>query len=132
MATIDDINSTLQNVAQQIGLLAKTMINAAPAQTTTASPKSTSINNLGTAIATVIGTSTLRHGIIFHNPGTVNVYLFPTLNTAVATNAVGGAFIILPAGSLSLPSTTFPNVNCGWSAWATTGSNQPLTVVEFF
>lgn len=127
----NDTNS-LQNIARQLGILANAFANAAPAQTTTASPAATPINNLGTAIATVLSTSLLRHGLIFHNPGTVNVYVFPSLATAVTTTTIGGSFVIYPGGTLDFPSTVYTNINCGWSAWATTGATNPLTVIEFF
>ena len=126
------VNSTLQNIARNLGIAATVLANVAPVQTTTASPAATAINNLATTIATVIGTSLLRHGIIFHNPGTNNVYVFPTLATTVTTALVGGAFIIYPGGTLEFPSTVYTNITCGWSAWVATGSSQPLTVVEFF
>lgn len=132
MASVDDVNSTLQNVARQIGQLANAFTNAAPTQTTTTSPSATAINNLGTTIATVISTSLVRHGLIFHNPGTVNAYVFPSLATTVTTALVGGSFIIYPGGTLEFPSTVYTNINCAWSAWVATGSSQPLTIVEFF
>ena len=88
------VNSTLQNIARNLGIAATVLANIAPVQTTTSSPAATAINNLATTIATVIGTSFVRHGIIFHNPGTNNVYVFPTLATTVTTSLVGGAFII--------------------------------------
>lgn len=134
MAGADDVNSTLQNVGRNIGLIAQSVVNSFPAASTTSSPQSTPINNLSTAAVTVIGVSTIRHGLLFHNPGgTTSIYVFPSLtSTAPTTSSVGGAFQILPAGTLSFPGSQYPNINCAWSAFAGTGTNQPLTVVEFF
>ena len=124
IATIDDINSTLQNIARNLG---------GSQVSTTSSPVSTPVNNLSTTAISVISTSFLRQGIIFHNPGTASVYVYPTLaSTAPTTTTVGGSFLILPGGTLAFPSSLYPNINCGWSAFSGTGSSQALTVVEFY
>ena len=140
MANIDDINSTLQNIARQLGAHAQSVSNATPDATATSSPASYAINNLGTTAATVIAPNADRYGLMFHNPGTANVYVYPTTvysypamtTTAPTTAIVGGSLLIYPGGTLSFPSTIFANVNCGWSAFSGTGSNQALTVVEFY
>jgi hypothetical protein len=133
MATIDDVNSTLQNIARQMGGWVGSLSNAFPAQTVSTSPISTPINSLTTTAAvSVIGTSAIRHGLIFHNPGTASVYVFPSLTTAPNYTTAGGAFLIAPGVSLEFPSSLYPNINCAWSAFSGTGSNQALTVVEFF
>lgn len=140
MATIDDINSTLQNIARQLGMQAQSEVNAFPVAIATSSPITYAINNLGTsAITTVLGSSTVRHGLIFHNPGTANIYIFPTnvftialASTTPTTALLGGTLLIAGGSTLSLPSTIFPNVNTGWRAFSGTGSGQSLTIVEFF
>lgn len=133
MATIDDINSTLQNIAKQLGYAAQSQQNAWPNETIATSPVSTPINSLSTTASVVIAASTTRHGLMFHNPGTASVYVYPTLaSTAPTTTTVGGSFLILPGGTLEFPPALYPNVNCGWSAFSGTGSSQALTVVEFF
>ena len=81
-----------------------------------------------------------RHGLIFHNPGTADAYIFPTivyafpaLTTTAPTSAVLGGSIKIAAGSSwLLPSSNYANVNCGWSGLSTTGSGQPFTIVEFY
>ncbi len=134
MATIDDINSTLQNIARQLGAQAQSQANATPNATASTSPVSYPYNNIGTASATtVIGVNATRYGLLFHNPGaTASIYVYPSSMTSVPTTAlVGGTFIIYPGGTLSFPSTMFANSNGAWSAFSGTGSNQPFTVVEF-
>jgi hypothetical protein len=133
MAAIDDANSTLQNVVRQIGLYAQSIANAYPAATTTASPRAIGFNSITTTAALVLSNSTMRHGLVFHNPGTANLYVFPTaITTSPTTAAVGGAFIIYPGGTLPFSPASFPNVNCSWSAFSATGSSQALTIVEFY
>lgn len=133
MTDATDINSTLQNIARQLGAQAQSQQNAWPNQTAATSPLSTPINSLSTTASVVIAASTTRHGLIFHNPGTASVYVYPTLaSTAPTTASVGGSFLILPGGTLEFPPSIYPNVNCGWSAFSGTGSSQALTVVEFF
>jgi hypothetical protein len=131
MASADDINSTLQNIVRQFSNWVASLNNAFPPLTASTSPVSFG-TTVGTTISQVIGTSTIRHGIIFHNPGTIDLYVFPSLNTAVATNSIGGSILIFPGGTWELPSAMYPNVNCAWSAFATTGSTNPFTVVEFY
>ena len=139
MATPDDINSTLQNIARQLGAQAQSQANATPNATASTSPVSYPFNNIGVAAATtVIVANTSRYGLVFHNPGTANIYVFPNNIAAAPVSAslptfssVGGSFLIYPSSTLSFPSPLFANVNGAWSAFSGTGSNQSFTVVEF-
>ena len=92
-----------------------------------ASPQSQVISGRGVLVA-----NAARYGLIFHNPGTANIYVYPSSMTTVPTTAlVGGTFIVYPGGTLSFPSPLFANVNGAWSAFSGTGSSQAFTVVEF-
>lgn len=125
--------SVLQNVARQIGQYAQAIVNAYPIPSTTLSPRAIGFNSISTTATTVLSTSVIRHGLVFHNPGTANIYLFPNnISTAPTTTAVGGSFIIYPGGTMTLPSTMFPNLTAGWRAFSGTGSNQALTIIEFY
>lgn len=129
---LDNLVSTQKGGVQNLSQLARSITNAMPVPTAAASPVSTPINNLGVSATTVLAASADRHGLIFHNPGTANVYVYPSLaSTAPTTSAVGGAFLIFPGGTLQFPPNAYPNVNCAWKAFSGTGSNQALTVVEF-
>ena len=132
MATEDDINSTLQNIARQLGVQAQSQLNSMPNATTAASPVCYPINNLGTVATSVIGANQTRFGLVFHNPGTTTVYLYPTtMTTAPTTATLGGTFLVLPGGTLSFPAPYFANANCACAAFVLAGSNQSFTVVEF-
>ncbi len=133
MASADDVNSTLQLIARQLSNQATFMSNSTPAATASTSPVSYPFNNIGTSTATaIIAANANRYGLIFHNPGTANVYVYPSAMTSAPTFAsVGGSFIIYPGGTLSFPSPLFANANGAWSAFSGTGSNQAFTVVEF-
>lgn len=125
--------SVLQNVARQIGQYAQSIVNAYPIPTTTASPAAIGFNNISTVATTVLSTSAVRHGLIFHNPGTANIYVFPSaISTTPTTTILGGSILIYPGGTFNMPSSLYPNVNCGWSALSGTGSAQALTILEFF
>ena len=133
MGTIDDVVSTMKGGVTNLAQLALGMTNAYPPAVGSASPAAYGFNAMTTTAVLLLSNSTVRHGLIFHNPGTANMYVFPTtITTTPTTAAVGGAFLILPGATLSLPSTVFPNANCSWSGFAGTGSSQALTVVEFF
>lgn len=125
--------SQLQNIARNLSLWAASIVNANPAATSTVSPRFTGVT-LSTVAAVVIASSTLRHGVMFHNVGnTANVYLYQTgMSSAPTTTALAGAIVIYPGGTLPLPSPSFPNVTAGFSAFTNTGSAQPFTCVEFF
>ena len=124
----------LQNIARQLSAWAQAQFNAYPVPTTTTSPKFTGVT-LGTTGTTVlIATSSLRHGIIFHNCGaTATCYIFPTgISSVPTTSAPAGSLSIAPGSSVVWPSSQFTNVNAGFSGFSGTGSSQPMTVVEFF
>lgn len=130
---VSEVISQLQNIARQLSIWSQSIANATPAATTTTSPKFTGVT-LSTTAVVVIGTSTLRHGMLFHNVGnTANVYLYQTgMTSAPTTSVLAGSIVIYPGGTLPLPSQVFPNINAGFSAFTNTGSAQPFTCVEFF
>ncbi len=133
MATIDDINSTLQLIARNLGAQVQSQVNSTPNATASTSPVSYPFNNIGTSTATaIIAANATRYGLLFHNPGTASIYVYPSAMTSAPTfAAVGGSFVVYPGGTLSLPSPLFANTNGAWSAFSGTGSNQSFTVVEF-
>lgn len=132
-SSLADLISTQKGGVQNLSQLLQSVQNALPPATTTTSPRSTGFNSLNTVGTSLIATSAMRRGIVFHNPGTTSVFVYPSLTSPVpTTTAAGGAFIIFAGDTLSFPSTMFPNVNCGWSGFSQTGSSQALTVVEFY
>jgi len=132
MAGADEVISQLNNIAVQLSGWYQSLSNAYPIPTTTASPKFTAVL-LSTTASVVISTSTLRHGIMMHNPGTANVYLYATaIQTSPTTSNLAGSILISPGATLTLPSSGFPNINAGFSAFSGTGSSQAFTVIEFF
>jgi hypothetical protein len=134
MAGADDFVNQGQNIARQIGEYARSITNTNPAPTSTVSPYFTGVNSLGTTGTTILVTaSTSRHGILFHNPGTTSVYIFPSsIATVPTTSSIGGTVVIYGGGTFQMPALQFPNVTDGWSGFTLTGSSQPLTIVEFF
>lgn len=131
---VTEVVNQLTNIARQLSVWSQSITNSTPAATTTTSPKFTGVT-LGTAaVATVVVASTTRHGLVLHNVGnTANVYIFQAgMTTPPTTAALAGAMIIYPGGTLSMPSTAFPNCNAGFNGFTNTGSSQPFTVVEFY
>lgn len=124
----------LRNVARQLSAQSQSMLNASPVPTTTSSPKFTGVS-LGTAsVSVVISTSSVRHGLLFHNPGaTATIYVFPTnIATTPSTSNLAGALAIATGATVQWSSSQFANINAGFSGFAGTGTSQPLTIVEFF
>lgn len=104
-------------------------------------------NNLGTSPQVVAPANSQRTSITFHNPGSVNVVVFPSsvqaLNTAPSsingqprlsdqpltptTSALGGGFMVFANGGQI---TLTGECARSWQALATSGSNNPLTVSD--
>lgn len=133
-ADAQNINSTLQNIARQLGLTAQSQVNTFPIATIATSPVVIGYNSLGTTAQTVALATTTRHGLIFHNPTSGQVLLYPSnMTTAPTTSLVGGAVVLHPGGTWELPPSIYPNINVAWMAYVTTTSPTPgLTVIEFF
>lgn len=93
--------------------------------------KVTAVNTLGTTAAIVLNSNPFRKRLTFHNPGTQTVFVAPVINAQGApftpTNAaLGGTFQIFPASVLVFEG----EVQDAWQAFAATGSNNPLTIME--
>ncbi len=96
-------------------------------------------NNVGTSPAQIIGVNPNRKKITFHNPGTVDVVVFPL---TVLQNTPGGASVPLVPTTLALGGgfRVFGNggeiaregqaAKQGWQALSVSGGGNPLTVME--
>jgi hypothetical protein len=131
MASADDINSTLQGLVRNVGQCVSLLTQyVAPGQTpsTAASPAATLFTALSTTSVGVIGTSTLRRGLVFLNPNPsgVNMWVVPSNVTAVINQGVP----LTPGSSYTVPSTL--HCNAAWNAIAASGTNNVLTILEFF
>jgi hypothetical protein len=82
---------------------------------------------LATTSISVIGANRVRRGIIFHNPGTVNLFVCPA--NLVAANGAG-SFTLLPGQTRQFLASGGIRVNCGWNGIAASSSGNPLTVME--
>lgn len=83
---------------------------------------------VGNTSIPAIGANQNRRGIIFANPGSVNIYVVPSNLAAV----IGQGILVLPGAQVELlgnPSRNI-NYNCAWNAIAATGSNNPLTIMD--
>lgn len=97
--------------------------------TTTNSPVAWTAS-IGVASAQIIAANTVdRVGIIIHNPGTVDLYVCPSTDSAGAPLAAGGAGSILLSSGQSLPVSGL--CSTAWNAVAASGVANPVTVLEF-
>jgi|SRR5882757_1825072 len=94
-----------------------------------------SYNNLGTASQQAAPANPSRTKITFHNPGSVDVFICPAFvqntgsNVALAatTATLGGCFRVYGnGGSLVIDG----ECQGRWNAFALSGVNNPLTVVD--
>lgn len=134
MPGADEVITQLQNISVQLSAWNQSQSNAIPVAATAASPKFTGVSLSTAAVTLLVSTSSIRHGMMFHNPGgTATCYIFPTgIATTPSTSNLAGALAIAPGSSVIWPSAQFPNINVGFSGFAGTGSASPFTVVEFF
>ena len=105
----------------------------------TTTTKFSAISLFSSISTTLTSASSTRYGILFHNPGTANAYVYqtgmsPTPSASLAI--VAGSIVIYPGGTLTFPSAYYPNINAGFSAFmgstVAANSSSPFTVVEFF
>lgn len=131
--SLSDVNNTLKGNVQNAANVAKALLNAFPPATTSASPVATGVS-LGTTGAVVVASNPARHGLLLQNVGaTATVYVFPTLASPAPTlTSLAGAISIAIGSTFSFPPSVWPNVNAGFSAFAGTGSGNPLTAWEFY
>jgi hypothetical protein len=92
-------------------------------------------NGVGTSNVQVAPANPNRRSIIFHNPGTVNLYVSMTTQVSQAgvgaplvpsPAALGGTFLIYPGGLLTFQGGEIQLV---WQAFAASGTN-PITVMD--
>jgi hypothetical protein len=108
---------------------------------TTALQNSTisAFNAISTVVAPLVGANPSRKAITFHNPGTVDIVVFPTtvlqgiagggsIALAPTTAALGGGFrIFANGGQITLTGAVAKQA---WQALSVTASGNPLTVME--
>lgn len=92
------------------------------------SPVAIAVGNLGTVSQQVIGPNPVRRAIAFINAGTVPLYVCPANLTAIAG---AGSVTVLPGQMKEMRARGRIRVNCGWNAIAASGSNRPLTILEY-
>lgn len=94
-------------------------------------PIGVAISTLGAVWQQVLGVDVTRRGIIFHNPGANDVLVAPA-NLPSQPASFAGALRIFAQSDLTLfTEDDHQNINSAWMAWAATGSNQPLSILNF-
>jgi hypothetical protein len=86
---------------------------------------------LGVDSQQVLPFDALRRGVIFHNPGAVNVRLAAG-NIAASTGA--GSMLIEPESEFSIFADDINgliNISTPWNACSESGSGNPLTIFNF-
>ena len=92
-------------------------------------------NAVGTTNVQVAPANPNRRSIVFHNPGTINLYVSMTTQMSqngvaapLAPNAaaLGGTFLIYPGGMLTLQGG---EIQLPWQAFAASSTN-PITVMD--
>lgn len=97
----------------------------------TSGGKVTPLNNLSASPIVAVAANPQRASITFHNPGTLTVYVYPSITAVGQVNSpnlssLGGTFQLLPGATMTLTG----EIQGAWQAFSASGSNQPLTVME--
>ena len=94
-------------------------------------PIGVGIGTLGTTWQQVLAADIGRRGVIFHNSGGNNLRVAPA-NILVQPAHGEGALLIYPQeDAIVLAEDEHENVNCAWMAWVDSGSNQPVSILNF-
>lgn len=89
------------------------------------------IATLGIVWSPVLAADNQRRGVVFHNPGANNLRVAPA-NLGSQPAAGNGALLIYPQEeAIILAEDEHQNVNTAWMAWVDTGSNQPISILNF-
>jgi hypothetical protein len=101
-----------------------------PGTISTATGGKVSGATVGTVGAQVIAGNPARQSIIFHNPGTTNVSVYPLLNATGGTNSPSsgnpaGSFQVLPGGLITITG----ECQGAWGAWGASATNY-LTIMQ--
>lgn len=124
MATLGEVVSNLKNGVINIGQLSKILSFFMGGAVT-------AVNNVTTTGAQVLAANSARINLSFHNPGNVNLFVYPLVNALGTTNAptlsaLGGSFVVFPGAYFAVVDTT----NGAWGAFAASGTTNPLTILE--
>jgi hypothetical protein len=109
-----------------------TIAGGASAFSSASGGKVSKVSTLGTSPITVAVANPSRKKIVFHNPGTIDVYVAPTIDAngaalTIALATLGGSFLIYAnGGTLSIEG----ECQGAWQALSASGSNNPLTVMD--
>jgi hypothetical protein len=97
----------------------------------TSGGKTTPVNNVATGGALVIAANPARVSIMFHNPGTQTLYVYPAVTATGAANtpalaSLGGSYQLLPGGYLTFAG----ECQTAWGAFAAVGASNALSISE--
>jgi hypothetical protein len=98
-------------------------------------------NNISTTPRVVAQANQNRQSITFHNPGTVNIYVFPSYVQGITTAPTTPANVALSPTTTTLGGGFLVSANGGtvnvtgecqgaWQALSESGTTNPLTVME--
>ncbi len=129
MAAADDINSTLQLIARQMGQQSK----GQSAASAFSIGSTLGVGNIGSAASVaVVGANAGRSVLLFHNPGdSVPLLIAPATDAngaplTVTFSSRAGGYLLLPQDYLFL---TGINTQLAWNVIAQSGTtNNPITV----
>lgn len=86
---------------------------------------------IGATWQQVLGFDATRRGVIFHNPGTVDLLVAPANLSSQPANGAGAIRIYAQSEAVILAENEHDNVNSAWMAWSDGGTNQPISILNF-
>jgi len=91
-------------------------------------PIGIAVSTLSTVWQQVLPSDPVRRAVVFHNPGSVTLFVAPA---NLAAQALAGAIAVLPQTEFSIFSDDDARCNAAWMAWVASGVSQPATILNF-
>jgi hypothetical protein len=124
----DEISDSLGNGVTRVATVFVGV--GSPGTVSTANGGKVSAVNPTTSPGQVIAANPPRQSLIFHNPGTTNIFVYPLLNATGGVNSpssgnLGGSFQVLPGGLITITG----ECQGAWGAFGASATNY-LTIME--
>jgi hypothetical protein len=94
-------------------------------------PIGVGVGTLGTVWVQVLAADAQRRGVIFHNPGANDLFVAPSNLASQPANNAGAFRIYSQEEQTFFADDEHVNVNTAWYGWVSTGTNQPVSILDF-
>lgn len=94
-------------------------------------PTGVGFATMGAVWQQVLAFDATRRGVIFHNPGAIDLLVAPANLPSQPVNGAGAIRIYPQSEAVILAENEHDNVNSAWMGWSDGGANQPISILNF-